>query len=53
MRWINNFEPLKIKQVNDKDIEIKNYCEDVWIIKEKNREYLMIKRNFKNKRKKR
>lgn len=48
MKWINNFEPLEIKQVNDKDIEIKNYCEDVWIIKEENREYLMIKRNFKN-----
>ena len=38
MKWINNFEPLEIKQVNDKDIEIKNYCEDVWIIKEENRE---------------
>ena len=24
MKWINNFEPLEIKQVNDKDIEIKN-----------------------------
>lgn len=48
MKWINNFEPLKIKQVNDKDVEIKKYCEDVWIIKEENREYLMIKRNFKN-----
>ena len=49
MKWINNFEPLKIKKVNDENIEIKKYCENVWIIKEENREYLIIKRSFKNK----
>lgn len=48
MKWINSFKPMKIKNVDENDIEIKNYKENSWIISEEKREYFMVKRKFKN-----
>ena len=49
MKWINKFEPLIVRNVDDSDMDINIYDNDVWVIKENNRDYLMIKRIFRNK----
>lgn len=49
MKWINNFEPLIVNKINTDNTKLKEYSQNTWLINDKNREYLIIKRNFENK----
>ena len=47
MKWVNNFEPFQIDDVNEEDIKIEKYNNFSYLIHENDRAYLMINRSFK------
>ena len=49
MKWVNNFEPFQIDDVNEEDIKIEKYNNFSYLIHENDRAYLMINRSFTNK----
>ena len=48
MKWINNFEPLKVRGVETDNVRVTGYTKNSWIIEIDNKKFLMVKRTFSN-----